>query len=133
MIQRIHHINFIVRDLVSAIPAWERILDRKVTSRDRLDERGVDIARFDLGQTWIVLVQPTRSGTAPAAHLERYGEGFFLVSLETDSLQAEVGRLGETTFDGPERAGLEDWRVRDIGVAEMFGAQVQLLESGGSG
>jgi methylmalonyl-CoA/ethylmalonyl-CoA epimerase len=132
MIQRIHHINFIVRDLASAIPAWERILDREVTSRDRLEERGVDIARFDLGQTWIVLVQPTRSGTVPAAHLEQHGEGFFLMSLETDSLQDEVGRLGEAMFDGVERDGLDDWQVRDVDVAGMFGARVQLVESGGS-
>ncbi len=132
MIQRIHHINFIVRDLASAIPAWERILDREVTSRDRLEERGVDIARFDLGQTWIVLVQPTRSGTVPAAHLEQHGEGFFLMSLETDSLQDEVGRLGETMFDGAERGGLDGWQVRDVDVAGMFGARVQLVESGGS-
>ncbi len=132
MIQRIHHINFIVRDLVSAIPAWERLLDRKVVSRDRLDARGVDVARFDLGQTWIILVQPTRPDTIPAAHLKRHGEGFFLMSLETDSLQEEVDRLGDGMFDGPARDGLEDWRVRDVSVAQMFGAQTQLVESDGS-
>ena len=128
MIQSIHHINFIVRDLTSAVPAWEQILDRQVTSRDRLEERGVDIARFDLGQTWIVLVQPTRAGTAPADHLEQQGEGFFLISLETDSLQAEVERLGEVAFDGPQRNGLDDWRVRDVEISRMSGVQVQLVE-----
>ena len=132
MIERIHHINFIVRDLASAIPAWERLLDREVTSRDRLEERGVDIARFDLGQSWIVLVQPTRSGTTPAEHLERHGEGFFLMSLETDSLKDEARRLGEASFEGPERDGLDDWRVRDVGADGMSGAFVQLVESGGS-
>lgn len=132
MIERIHHINFIVRDLESAIPVWERILERKVASRDQLDERGVDIARFDLGQTWIVLVQPTRADTAPAAHLEKFGEGFFLLSLETDSLQTDVRRLGEATFDGGERDGLDDWRVRDLEAGGMLGARVQLVESGGS-
>ncbi len=132
MIQRIHHINFIVRDLESAIPVWEQILARPVTLRDQLEQRGVDIARFDLGQTWIVLVQPTRPGTVPAAHLERHGEGFFLMSIETDSLQTEVERLGEAAFDGPERSGLDNWRVRDVGVAGMSGAQVQFIEAGNS-
>ena len=132
MIQRIHHINFIVRDLESAVPVWEQILARPVTSRDQLDERGVDIACFDLDQTWIVLVQPTRPGTVPAAHLEKHGEGFFLMSFETDSLQSEVDRLGEAAFDGPERRGLENWRVRDVGTAGMFGAQVQFVEDGHS-
>jgi len=68
----------------------------------------------------------------PAAHLDRYGEGFFLMSLETDSLADEIRRLGEATFDGPQRSGLDDWRVRDIGSAEMHGARVQLVEAGGA-
>jgi methylmalonyl-CoA/ethylmalonyl-CoA epimerase len=131
MIDRIHHINFIVRDLETAIPAWEGILDREITSRDRLENRGVDIARFDLGQIWIVLVQPTRSGTPPAEHLERHGEGFFLMSLETDSLPDEIRRLGESMFDGRARDGLDDWRVRDIAIEKTFGAQLQLIESEG--
>jgi len=133
MIQNIHHINFVVRDLLSAIVVWERILDRKVTSRDRLEERGVDIARFHLGQTWIVLVQPTRPGTAAATHLERHGEGFFLVSLGADSLAAEVERLGEASFVGPVREGLDDWRVRDIGAAAPCGVQIQIADDGNGG
>jgi len=130
MIQGIHHINFIVRDLASAIPVWERVLDRQVTSRDRLDERGVNIARFDLGQTWVVLVQPNRPGTVPAEYLERHGEGFFLISFGTDSLQAEIERLGEATFDGPVRTGLDDWTIRDMDIAGTFGAQLQYVEHG---
>ncbi|MDP6674280.1 MAG: hypothetical protein QGH93_05440, partial [Gammaproteobacteria bacterium] len=74
----------------------------------------------------------TRTGTIPAAHLEQHGEGFFLMSLETDSLSAEVGRLGEGAFNGAEREGLDDWRVRDVAVGGMFGARVQLAGSGGS-
>jgi len=132
MTQHIHHINFVVRDLAEAIPAWERILDQQVTSLDRLDERGVNIARFDLGQSWIVLVQPLRADTVPAKYLEQHGEGFFLMSLGTNSLQAEIERLGEATFDGPARDGLDDWRVRDVAVAGMFGAQVQFVEDSDS-
>ena len=132
MTQHIHHINFVVRDLAEAIPAWERILDQQVTSLDQLEERGVNIARFDLGQSWIVLVQPLRADTVPAKHLEQHGEGFILMSLGTNSLQAEIERLGEATFDGPARDGLDDWRVRDVAVAGMFGAQVQFIEDSDS-
>ncbi len=128
MVKSIHHINFIVRDLVPAIATWQRVLGLDVTSRDRLDERGVDIARFDLGHSWIVLVQPTRPGSVPAKYLERHGEGFFLLSFGTDSLQAEIDRLGDAKFDGPVREGLDDWIVRDVDVAGTFGAQLQFAE-----
>jgi methylmalonyl-CoA/ethylmalonyl-CoA epimerase len=132
MTQHIHHINFIVRDLAAAVPVWERVLNQQVTSLDRLDARGVNTARFDLGQSWIVLVQPIRAGTVPAIYLEQHGEGFFLMSLGTNSLQAEIERLGEAVFDGPERDGLDDWRVRDIAATGIFGAQVQFVEDSDS-
>ena len=54
------------------------------------------------------------------------------MSLGTNSLQAEIERLGEATFDGPARDGLDDWRVRDVAVAGMFGAQVQFVEDSDS-
>ena len=127
MVQRIHHVNFLVSDLDAAIASYERILDMPVTSRDRLDERGVAIARFLLGETWLILVQPTRPDTVPARYLETHGEGFFLLSLEVDDLETEIDRLGETMFDGPVRHGLDDWQVIDIDAAQTFDAQLQLV------
>ena len=53
------------------------------------------------------------------------------MSLETDSLQDEIRRLGESMFDGRARDGLDDWRVRDIAIGKTFGAQLQLIESEG--
>ncbi len=127
MVQRIHHINFIVRDLEAAIAVYENILDMEVTARDHLEERGVAVARFKLGETWIVLVQPTRPDTEPARYLDAHGEGFFLMSLEVDSINREVNRLGSGSFDGEERPGLDDWRVRDLNVGKTLGAQLQLV------
>ncbi len=127
MVQRIHHINFIVRDLEAAIAVYENILDMEVTARDHLEERGVAVARFKLGETWIILVQPTRPDTEPARHLDAHGEGFFLMSLEVDSINREVNRLGSGSFDGEERPGLNDWRVRDLNTGKTLGAQLQLV------
>lgn len=130
MTQRIHHINFLVRDLERAIASWHALLGRAPDSRDHLAGRGVDIARFRLGETWLVLVQPVRNGTEPARHLAEHGEGFFLISLGVDDLAAEADRLGDGCFSGPVRDGLDDWRIRDLDPAEFAGVQVQLCESG---
>ena len=127
MVNGIHHINFIVRDLRAAIPAWERILDRPVDAHDRLEMRGVDIARFELGGTWIVLVQPTGPG-APADYLEANGEGFFLMSFGVDSLEEEVTRLDNAMLQGEARSGLDGWCVQDLTISQTFGAQLQLVQ-----
>ena len=131
-VKRIHHINFIVRDLDAAIERYRILFGDPVDSPEFLPQRGVKLARFRISETWVVLVQPIDPHGEPAKYLEQHGEGFFLMSLETDSLQGEVGRLGEAMFDGAERSGLDDWQVRDVDVAGMFGARLQLVESGGS-
>lgn len=125
----IHHINFLVRDLDQAITAWHTLLGRAPDSRDHLEARGVDIARYRLGETWLVLVQPVREGTEPARHLAEHGEGFFLISLGVDDLEAETGRLGDASFRGSARDGLDDWRIRDLDPADFGGVQVQLCQS----
>lgn len=127
MVRGIHHINFVVHDLADAIPAWERILGCSCDSLDRLDGRGVDIARFKLGDAWIVLVQPTGPG-APADFLAANGEGFFLLSLGVDSLDDEIARLGESMLAGQPRAGLDEWTVQDLNIGRTLGAQLQYTE-----
>lgn len=126
MVQGIHHVNFIVRDLDAAIPVYEKIFGIPVTARDHLESRGIDSARFRIGSSWFVLVQPVRPGTVPARHLEEHGEGFFLMSFDVDSLSAEIDRLGADSFTGSQRQGIEDWQVIDLDASQTSGAQLQL-------
>jgi methylmalonyl-CoA/ethylmalonyl-CoA epimerase len=126
MVQGIHHVNFIVRDLDAAIPVYEKIFGIPVTARDHLESRGIDSARFRIGSSWFVLVQPVRPGTVPARHLEEHGEGFFLMSFDVDSLSAEIDRLGADSFAGSQRQGIEDWQVIDLDASQTSGAQLQL-------
>ncbi|MEQ1803125.1 MAG: VOC family protein [Gammaproteobacteria bacterium] len=125
MVQSIHHLNFIVRDLDAAIPAWERLLGLSVARRDDLPERGAIAARFRLGDTWLVLVQPTRDDSVPGRFLAAHGEGFFLLSLGVVSLAEELQRLGNGAFAGPVRTGADGWQVRDLDTALANGIQVQ--------
>jgi methylmalonyl-CoA/ethylmalonyl-CoA epimerase len=129
MVHSIHHLNFIVRDLDAAVPAWERLLGVTVARRDELVERGVIAARFRLGDAWLVLVQPTRDDSVPGRFLAAHGEGFFLLSLGVDSLAAELDRLGDAAFQGPARTGAEGWQVRDLDPLAVSGVQLQFTES----
>ena len=128
MAHSIHHLNFIVRDLDAAIPAWERLLGCPVARRDELKERGVIAARFKLGSTWLVLVQPTRDDSVPGRFLAAHGEGFFLLSLGVDSLAGEAARLGDEVFTGPMRTGADGWQVRDLDPTLVGGVELQFTE-----
>ena len=128
MAHSIHHLNFIVRNLEVSIPAWERILGRTVARRDELKERGVIAARFRLGDSWLVLVQPTRDDSVPGRFLAAHGEGFFLLSFGVESLSDEVERLGDGAFKGPVREGADGWQVRDLEPTLVGGLQLQFTE-----
>jgi len=110
----IHHVNFVVRDLDEAIPRFEKTLG--LPKFDILDHalRGARVARSRIGDSWFVLVCPYEPDSVPGRFLEHHGEGFFLLSLSVDKLDAA-------------RAGILDWRVNDLG--ELHGAQFQLTES----
>jgi methylmalonyl-CoA/ethylmalonyl-CoA epimerase len=127
MVRKIHHINFIVRDLEAAVPVYERILGQPVTRRDHLSGRGVDIARFELGDTWLILVQPVKQGTEPARFLDEHGEGFFLLSFDVESV-ADAAQTSGVPPQGPSRDGLDDWHIQDLDLTATFGAQIQYCE-----
>lgn len=129
-ISRVHHLNFLVRDLDAAIARYEAVLGLPVARVDALPERGVRTARFRAGETWIVLVQPVAEGE-PMRLLERNGEGFFLVSYEVDDLRAAVAQAataGVPSISGAPRRGLDGWRVVDLDPSAMHGVLVQFCE-----
>ena len=132
MLNRIHHINFLVRDLEQAVSRYESLFGFPVSFREELPARSVKIARFKLGGTWIVLVQPTDSESVPGRHLQQYGEGFFLISYQVDDVRQAAARAelaGISVMDSEPRKGVEDWQVIDLDADDLFGVFSQLTES----
>ena len=131
MLKNVHHINLLVRDLDAAVRRYQQTLGISEILYAELSQRGVRTARFQVGATWIVLVQPTDPAGVPGRHLAEHGEGLFLLSLEVDSLAQTVSdiksRGGRFTDEQP-RQGLEDWQVVDLDSEQFFGAQLQLVE-----
>ena len=127
--QRIHHINFIVRDLAEATANYERTLgvDPFVVVDHPL--RGASVARTRVGECWLVLVCPYDAESVPGRFLAEHGEGFFLLSLGVEELAETIEKLaadGVKYTDTKARAGILDWRVVDIGT--VHGAMMQLTE-----
>ncbi len=113
---RIHHINFVVRDLDAACQRFERLLGLGPFERIEHAPRGSTIARTRVGESWLVLVCPHDPESVPGRHLARRGEGFFLLSIGTDAMHG----------DAALRDGIDDWKVADVG--EALGAVLQLTD-----
>jgi methylmalonyl-CoA/ethylmalonyl-CoA epimerase len=127
-VNSIHHINFLVRDLDAAEASYRQLLGLSPAVRESLPARGVETARFRVGETWLVLVQPTSEEGEPARMLREQGEGFMLLSFAVDDLDAAIDAAGASggRFAGDARDGLADWRIVDFEPEDTFGAQLQL-------
>jgi len=133
MSSHIHHINFLVRNLQPAVERYRTLLAIDEVQFEDLPARGVKTARFKLGETWIVLVQPVDPSGVPARRLKEQGEGFFLISYAVDDLDEATDsaeRAGVRVLDQKAREGLSGWQVRNLDEADLFGVESQLASEG---
>ncbi|MDX1515728.1 MAG: VOC family protein [Woeseiaceae bacterium] len=126
---RVHHVNFVVRDLDAAAERLQTLLG--IGPFERVDHapRGAHVAHAAIGDAFLVLVCPYDDDSVPGRFLAQHGEGFFLLSFGTTSLDAELERLldaGVPAADSSARPGIRDWRVADVG--EWFGVRWQFVE-----
>ena len=131
MLERIHHINLLVRDLDAAVERYSSALGVADWVFGDLSGRGVRTARFRAGESWVVLVQPTDPEGIPGRYLAEHGEGLFLLSFGVSSLEDALDGLEDQLRSGEARQGLEGWHIADLSQESFFGAQLQLTEDPG--
>ncbi|MFQ3206926.1 MAG: methylmalonyl-CoA/ethylmalonyl-CoA epimerase [Glaciecola sp.] len=126
MLTHIHHINFVVADLNQSIFYFNKLLGQQGIV-ENLPERNVKTARFEIGASLLILVQPINSEGVVADILKDKGEGVFLISFATHSIDKALQEL-ELSYTA-KRKGLDGWSICDISPLEQFGAILQLTET----
>jgi|JI10StandDraft_1071094.scaffolds.fasta_scaffold244560_2 methylmalonyl-CoA/ethylmalonyl-CoA epimerase len=131
MLEAVHHINFLVRDIESARRKFAAVFGVATGEVVPLSSRGVLTSRLRVGSTWLVLVQPTDAEGVPARRLAERGEGVFLISFGVPDLEVEIDSMqqrGMTFTSDAARAGLDGWRVIDIDLGGELGVDLQLCQ-----
>jgi methylmalonyl-CoA epimerase len=108
-VTRIDQIAIAVEDLDAAIAFYERAFGLRLSSRERVEDDGVEEAMLQVGDVAIQLLAPTREDSPIARYLERHGPGLHhlgfgvsSVSAALDHLRAEDVRLID---EEPRRGG----------------------------
>ena len=130
-VKRIHHLDIVVRDLDQATRKYRAILGQEPLGRESLPERGIELARFQVGETWLILVQPVRDDSPVMDFLRRHGEGFFHIAYEVDAVE-DVGKAlaeqGIGVVNEQPRRGVEGWKLVDLEIADTLGVMTQMVE-----
>ena len=133
-VKRIHHIDFVVRDLDRAVEQYRTIFGLEPEPKESLPARGIDLVRFRVGDTWLILVQPIRDDSPVKAFLDQHGEGYFHLAFEVDDVEAAaeaIAERGVALRDPNPRIGVDGWKLMDIEPEETSGALMQLIEMRG--
>jgi methylmalonyl-CoA/ethylmalonyl-CoA epimerase len=132
MLDSVHHINILVRDLERARARFSQAMGVEFGPTETLAARGAVATRARIGATWLVLVQPTDPAGVPGQRLAARGEGVFLISFGVADLDAAIASLaarGVACTSSEPRRGLDDWRVIDTVLGGEFGVDLQLCEA----
>lgn len=130
--RRVHHIDVVVRDLDQAEDRYRRVLGIDPLPRETLPERAIDLVRFRIGETWLILVQPTSSAGPVAAFLDEHGEGFFHMAIEFEDVESQardVEARGVRLANNSPRIGIDGWKLIDVELTETLGAMIQFVEA----
>jgi methylmalonyl-CoA/ethylmalonyl-CoA epimerase len=128
---KIHHINFVVKDLGAAVKQYEKLFGLLFENTENHPSRPVATARCKLGEVWLVLVQPLQDDCVPGKVLKEKGEGFFLISYEVDDLSKTIDNIksqGGEMIDLEPREGISNWQVADIDPSNTFGVLTQICQ-----
>lgn len=130
---RVHHVAIVVRDIDSALGFYRDVLGLPVSLVLPIEHDRVTIAFLDIGESKVELVQPTSDDTGVARFLEKQGEGFHHVCLETpdvDTTLAELSQEGVELIDQEARRGAEG-PVAFLHPRSCNGVLVELIEEHG--
>lgn len=126
MLTHIHHLNFVLHDLQEGIEYFNKLLSSSPELAS-LPERKVKTAKYKIGETFLVLVQPTGTSGVVADVLKQKGEGIFLISFATESIDDTLQKL-ENDYKN-KRQGIDGWSIADLSPEAKFGAILQLTEA----
>jgi len=95
---KVEHIGIAVRDLTTAIPLFERLLDTHCYKTEEVDSEKVTTAFFKKGETKIELLQGQGPDSVITRFIEKKGEGMHHIAFDVADIHAEMKRLKEAGF-----------------------------------
>ncbi len=95
---KVEHIGIAVKELVSSVPLFERLLNTECYKRERVDSENVNTAFFKSGDTKIELLETTDAEGVIAKFILKKGEGLHHIAFEVVDIVGEIQRLKNEGF-----------------------------------
>lgn len=131
MLKKIYHLGYAVEDIDAAARFYEEHFGARVGDPEEVEEQGIVATTFEVGESMIELVQPTRPDSPVGKFLTQRGEGFHHVAFEVDDLEAalmELKEKGVELIDEEPRIGAGGTRMAFLHPKGAHGVLTELVE-----
>lgn len=141
MIEKIDHIGIAVRSIEEKKVLYQEVLGLAFKGEEVVEEQGVRVAFFRIGEAMIELLEPLDETGPVARFLERHGEGIHHLALACDDIEgarkqvAEGGvrLLSDRPLDGAHGKLISFLHPRDTGRVLLELTQRQSADEGDLG
>lgn len=131
MLKKIYHLGYAVKDLEAAARFYTEYFGVVAGEPEEVEEQGVIATMFDVGESKIELVQPTRPDSPVGKFLAAKGEGFHHVAFQVKDLDTALKELKENgieLIDEVPRVGAGGVRVAFLHPQGMLGVLTELVQ-----
>jgi methylmalonyl-CoA/ethylmalonyl-CoA epimerase len=128
---KIEHIGIAVRDLTTAIPLYEKLLNTSCYKTEKVNSENVNTAFYRQGETKIELVESIAAESAIDKFIAKRGEGLHHIAFEVEDIVAEMQRLQEegfTLLNNQPKHGADNKLVCFIHPKDACGVLIELCQ-----
>ena len=131
MLKKIYHLGYAVEDITAAARFYEEHFGARVGEPEEIEEEGIVATMFDVGESRIELLEPTRRDSPVGKFLEKRGEGFHHVAFQVEDLEGTLKELragGVELIDEEPRVGAGGTRMAFLHPKDAHGVLTELVE-----
>lgn len=131
MLTAIDHVGIAVPDIEVAVATYERLLGRRSSHRQAVEQDGIEAVMFEVGESRIELLGSLRPDSRIARFLERRGGGLHHVAYRVDDVQQaldEYVAMGLQTLDSCPRQGAAGRLVAFLHPSAAGGVLTELCQ-----
>ncbi|MBZ0186413.1 MAG: methylmalonyl-CoA epimerase [Candidatus Obscuribacterales bacterium] len=128
---RVDHIAVAVDNLEEALKFYTEKLKLPCITIETVDKQGVRVAKIDLGNTHIELLEPLAPETPVGRFLARRGQGLHHICLGVPDIDEELSCLregGVNLIDQTARIGAEGARIAFVHPKSTGGVLMELSQ-----
>ncbi len=131
MLNKVHHVTFVVESTDDMADYIERNFSISPMSRDEFEDRGFKSILYRIGETYVDFFEPLRDDTPMARQLQATGPGVMHVAFGVDGIDqvfADLKDKGNEMRSEAPAASPFGYRNLNIDTASSHGILFQLAE-----